>query len=41
MNQMFDFKEAEKKFQDLAKQMQQLNEFWLNAVISSLKNFQK
>lgn len=41
MNQMFDFKEAEKKFQDLTKQMQQLNEFWINAVISSLKNFQK
>ena len=38
---MFDFKDAEKKYQDLVKQMQQLNEFWINAVISSLKNFTK
>jgi len=38
---MFDFKDAEKKFQDLAKQVQQLNEFWVNAVISSLKQFTK
>jgi len=38
---MFDFKDAEKKYQDLVKQVQQINEFWINAVISSLKNFQK
>ena len=38
---MFDFKDAEKKYQDLVKQVQQINDFWVNAVISSLKNFQK
>lgn len=41
MIQFFDTKDVEKKFQDLAKQVQQINEFWINAVISSLKNFQK
>ena len=38
---MFDFKDVEKKYQDLTKQIQQLNEFWLNAIISSLKQFTK
>lgn len=38
---MFDFKDVEKKVQDLAKQVQQVNEFWFNAVISSLKQFSK
>ena len=38
---MFDFKDAEKKYQDLVKQVQQINDFWVNAIISSLKNFQK
>jgi hypothetical protein len=41
MNQFFDTKEVEKKFQDLAKQVQQINEFWVNSVISSLKQFVK
>ena len=38
---MFDTKYIEKKYQDLVKQVQQINDFWINAVISSLKNFQK
>lgn len=38
---MFDTKEIEKKYQDLVKQVQQINEFWVNAVISSLKQFTK
>lgn len=41
MNQFFDTKEVEKKFQDLAKQVQQINEFWTNAILSSLKQFSK
>ena len=40
-NTMFDYKDAEKKFQDLVKQVQQINEFWVNAYISSLKQFTK
>ena len=38
---MFDAKEVEKKFQDFAKQVQQINDFWVNAFISSLKQFTK
>jgi len=39
---MFDFyKEFDKKFQDLAKQVKQVNDFWIDHIISSLKQFQK
>lgn len=38
---MFDFKDAEKKYQDLVKQVQQINDFWVNAVLSSFKQFTK
>jgi hypothetical protein len=39
---MFDFyKEFDKKWQDLAKQVKQVNDFWIDSIISSLKNFQK
>lgn len=39
---MFDFyKEFDKKWQDLAKQVKQVNDFWIDSVISSLKLFQK
>ena len=38
---MFDTKEVEKKFQDFAKQVQQINDFWVSSIISSLKMFTK
>jgi hypothetical protein len=39
---MFDFyKEFDKKWQDLAKQAKQVNDFWIDAIITSLKQFQK
>lgn len=38
---MFDFKDAEKKYQDLVKQVQQINDFWIDSIISSLKMFTK
>ena len=38
---MFDTKDIEKKYQDFVKQVQQINDFWVNAIISSLKQFQK
>lgn len=39
---MFDmFKEYDKKFQDLAKQVKQVNDFWIDSIISSLKLLQK
>ena len=39
---MFDFyKEWDKKWQDAAKQIKQVNEFWIESIISSLKQLQK
>ena len=41
---MFQFdlyKDLDKKFQDLAKQVKQVNDFWIDSIISSLKQFQK
>jgi len=39
---MFDFyKELDKKFQELAKQVKQVNDFWIDTIITSLKQIQK
>jgi len=39
---MFDFyKEWDKKWQETAKQIKQVNEFWIESIISSLKQLQK
>jgi hypothetical protein len=39
---MFDFyKEFDKKFQDLAKQVKQVNDFWIDTMITALKQIQK
>jgi hypothetical protein len=38
---MFDFTKQTKQFEELAKRIQEVNEFWVNAVISSLKQFTK
>jgi len=38
---MFSFEEQYKKWEDLTKQVKQVNEFWIEAIISSLKQFQK
>jgi hypothetical protein len=39
---MFDiFKEYDKKFQDLANQVKQVNDFWIDSIISSLKQLTK
>ena len=42
---MFDFekqyKDTVKKFEDLQKQIKQVNDFWIDSIISSLKQFQK
>ena len=41
-NAMFDFyKEWDKKWQETAKQIKQVNEFWIESIISSLKQLQK
>jgi hypothetical protein len=38
---MFDFTKQTKQFEELAKRIQEVNEFWINAVISSFKQFTK
>jgi len=36
---MFDFTKQTKQYEELAKRIQEVNEFWINAVISSAKEF--
>ena len=38
---MFKIEEQFKQFEELAERIKQVNEFWVNAVISSFKNFSK
>jgi hypothetical protein len=39
---MFDiYKDFDKKLQDLAKQAKQVNDFWIDSIITGLKMFQK
>ena len=38
---MFDFTKQTKQYEELAKRIQEVNEFWVNAVITSLKQFTK
>jgi hypothetical protein len=34
---MFDFTKQTKQFEELAKRIQEVNEFWVNAVLTSTK----
>ena len=36
---MFDFTKQTKQFEELAKRLQEVNEFWINSVMSSTKEF--
>lgn len=39
---MFDiFKDYDKKYQEFVKQVKQVNDFWIDSIISSLKQLQK
>jgi hypothetical protein len=38
---MFDFTKQTKQYEELAQRIQEVNEFWINSVISSLKQFIK
>ena len=38
---MFDFEKEYKKFEELGERVKQINEFWIHAVISSLKQLVK
>jgi len=35
------YKEATKQYEELAQRIKEVNEFWINSVISSLKQFTK
>jgi predicted RNase H-like HicB family nuclease len=34
---MFDFTKQTKQFEELAKRIQEVNEFWINAMVSATK----
>jgi len=38
---MFEFDKAYKQYEELAERIKQVNEFWINSVISSLKQLIK
>jgi len=38
---MFDFTKQTKQYEELAQRLKEVNEFWINAVITSLKQFTK
>ena len=38
---MFDFTKQTKQYEELAQRIKEVNEFWVNAVISSLKQLVK
>jgi hypothetical protein len=38
---MFDFTKQTKQFEELAERLKQVNEFWINSVVSSIKEFYK
>jgi len=38
---MFEFEKQYKQFEELAERIKQVNEFWVNSVISSLKQLIK
>lgn len=40
-NIMFEFEKQYKQFEELAERIKQVNEFWVNSVISSLKQLVK
>ena len=38
---MFDFTKQTKQFEELAERIKEVNEFWINSVVSSIKEFYK
>ena len=38
---MFDFTKQTKQYEELAERIKQVNEFWINSIISSFKQFIK
>jgi hypothetical protein len=40
-NPMFDFVKQTKQFEELAERIKEVNEFWINNVVASIKEFYK
>ena len=40
-NTMFDFTKQTKQYEELAARLKEVNEFWIDAIITSLKSLQK
>jgi hypothetical protein len=40
-NPMFDFTKQTKQFEELAERIKEVNEFWINNVVNSIKEFYK
>ena len=40
-NPMFDFTKQTKQYEELAQRIKEVNEFWINSVLSSFKQFTK
>ncbi len=38
---MFDFTKQTKQYEELAQRIKEVNEFWINSVLSSFKQFTK
>jgi predicted RNase H-like HicB family nuclease len=38
---MFDFTKQTKQFEELAERIKEVNEFWINAFVATLKQFTK
>ena len=38
-NIMFDFTKQTKQYEELAERLKEVNEFWINSVLSSFKSF--
>ena len=38
---MFDFTKQTKQYEELAARIKEVNEFWIDAIITSLKSLQK
>jgi predicted RNase H-like HicB family nuclease len=36
---MFDFTKQTKQFEELAERIKEVNEFWINSMLSSIKSF--
>ena len=41
MNQMFGYTDVEKQYKEFEAQVKQIQDFWIDAIVTGLKQFQK